>query len=131
MFTLFDHFLTAFSYIEQRFGVICIILPLLKYFIKTYNPNSIVTFADRRWSTKNNVYIKNGFKFVHDSPPNYWYFNKSQNRQHRFNFRKSTLKNKLKIYDESLTEWENMQLNGYDRIWDCGSSKYEIILKAV
>lgn len=25
-------------------------------------------------------------------------------------------------------EWQNMQMNGYDRIWDCGNLKYELIL---
>jgi hypothetical protein len=34
-------------------------------------------------------------------------------------FQKHKLKEKLKIYNENLTEWENMQLNGYNRIWDC------------
>lgn len=28
----------------------------------------------------------------------------------------------LETFDPSLTEWENMQNNGYDRIWDCGNS---------
>lgn len=37
---------------------------------------------------------------------------------------KVLLKNKSK-FDPSLTEWENMQKLGFDRIWDCGSLKYE------
>lgn len=114
---------------KNNFNVIGAFSKLLRYFIKNYIPKSIMTFADRRWSNKNNVYIKNGFELAYDSAPNYWYFNKSPNRQHRFNYRKSVLKNKLKIYDGKLSEWENMQLNGYDRIWDCGSSKYKMILK--
>jgi len=32
----------------------------------------------------------------------------------------------LTSFDEKLTEWENMQLNGYDRIWDCGNFIYEL-----
>lgn len=32
---------------------------------------------------------------------------------------------KLEKYDCDLSEWQNMQLNGYDRIWDCGHFKYE------
>jgi hypothetical protein len=23
-----------------------------------------------------------------------------------------------------LSEWQNMQINGYDRIWDCGHMKF-------
>jgi hypothetical protein len=37
------------------------------------------------------------------------------------------LKNKLNIFDPELTEWENMQLNNYDRIWDCGNLIFEYI----
>ena len=34
------------------------------------------------------------------------------------------LNKKLDVVDLSLTEWQNMQLNNYDRIWDCGNIKY-------
>ena len=34
------------------------------------------------------------------------------------------LKNKLELFDESLEEWENIQLNGYNIIWDCEHLKY-------
>jgi hypothetical protein len=36
------------------------------------------------------------------------------------NFQKKNIKKYMK-YEDSLTEWENMQLNGYDRVWDCGT----------
>ena len=36
-------------------------------------------------------------------------------------YQKHKLKDKLQIFDPNLTEWQNMQLNGYDRIWDCGN----------
>jgi hypothetical protein len=44
-------------------------------------------------------------------------------------FQKSKLKNKLQKFDESLSEWENMKANGFDRIWDCGHSKWIFIDK--
>jgi hypothetical protein len=99
---------------------------LFKTFIKKYKPMKVISYADRRWTSKNNVYDKLGFKLVSDGSPNYWYFKKSDiDRYHRFNFRKDVLNKKLQIFNSDLTEWENMQLNGYDRIWDCGSLKYE------
>jgi hypothetical protein len=52
-----------------------------------------------------------------------------QTREHRYKYRKSELKKLLSVYDITKTEWENMQANGYDRIWDCGSLRYEMILK--
>ena len=104
---------------------------LLSYFIKNYNPTKIISYADRRWS-KGNLYEKLGFKKVSDGTPNYWYTAPKRYGaplKHRFNFRKNVLKSKLSVFDENLTEWQNMQLNGYDRVWDCGSLKYEMILK--
>ena len=47
------------------------------------------------------------------------------NRISRLQFQKHMLESKLEIFDSNLTEWENMQLNGYDRIWDCGNYVYE------
>jgi hypothetical protein len=100
---------------------------LLTYFIKTYNPDKIISYADRRWSDENSFYPKIGFKLVGNTPSNYWYFNSNNVRHHRFNFRKDQLSKKLKTFDPKLSEWQNMQLNGYDRIWDCGHYKYEWI----
>lgn len=105
---------------------------LLKNFIKKYNPSKIETFADIRWSgldkTKT-VYYKNGFNFVKQTPPNYWYVNteKYLNRSHRFSFRKDVLVKEG--FNKEFTEWEIMRLKGYDRIWDCGSLKFELNLK--
>lgn len=98
---------------------------LFKYFIRNYNPNKIISYADRRWS-QGKIYDILGFKKVSNGTPNYWYVHKSNYlfRNHRFNFRKNVLNNKLQVFDNNLTEWQNMQLNNYDRIWDCGSIKY-------
>jgi len=105
---------------------------LLKNFIKKYNPSKIETFADIRWSgldqTKT-VYYKNGFNFIKQTPPNYWYINteKYLNRSHRFSFRKDVLVKEG--FNKELTEWEIMKLKKYDRIWDCGSLKFELVIK--
>lgn len=74
------------------------------------------------------MYSDNNFELVSITTPNYWYIDKKKylKRYHRFNFRKSELIKKLKFFDNTLSEWENMQLNGYDRIWDCGNLKYEL-----
>jgi hypothetical protein len=39
---------------------------------------------------------------------------------------KHKLKNKLKVYDETLTEHENMRLNGLYRVYDAGSSSFSM-----
>jgi len=48
-------------------------------------------------------------------------------RKYRYNYRKSNLIKQG--FDINKTEQEIMFENGYDRIWDCGSFKYELILK--
>lgn len=102
---------------------------LNKCFTKNYNPQKIVSYADRRWTySKTNLYDKLGFVKIDDGIPNYWYIDNTWERIHRFNFRKNVLNEKLQNFDENLTEWENMQINGYDRIWDCGHLKYELTI---
>ena len=42
----------------------------------------------------------------------------------RLGFQKHRLSKVLSSFDKNLSEWENMKLGGYDRIWDCGHSKW-------
>lgn len=104
---------------------------LLKYFIKAYQPFKIITYADSRWSgiiPEDTIYYKCGFKFIHQSDPNYWYVSTKDflHRFHRFTFRKDKLVKEG--FSKDKTEWEIMQERGFDRIWDCGTMKFEIII---
>lgn len=85
-------------------------------------PGSIITYADARYFT-GKVYKQANFEFSHLSKPNYYYVNNGK-RYSRIQFQKHKLKEKLKSFDPNLTEWQNMQLNGWDRIWDCGNYVY-------
>lgn len=96
---------------------------LLKQF-RTQNPGTLVSYADRRWS-QGNLYQKLGFKHSHDSGPNYFYVVGNQ-RQTRNAWQKHKLKGKLELFDENLTEVENMKQNGYYRIFDCGNSVWTL-----
>jgi hypothetical protein len=102
---------------------------LLSHFIDVYKPNRIITYADRRWGI-GKLYEHIGFKYVSTTSPSYWYFGRgnSYKRHHRFSYAKHRLSKKLKNYDPNQTEWENMKNNGYDRIWDCGNTKFELKL---
>ena len=94
---------------------------LLKYFEKTYKPKSLISYADRRWS-QGKLYAALGFTLDHISKPDYWYFKTNDLLLFsRMQFQKHKLKNVLSNYDEALTEVENMQNNGYFRIFDCGN----------
>jgi uncharacterized protein YtpQ (UPF0354 family) len=99
---------------------------LLRAFIKEHPPKPIVSYSDRRWNT-GGVYKQLGFEYSHTSAPNYFYFDTMGDTEKllsRHNFQKHKLSSKLEIFDPSLTEWENMRMNGYDRIWDCGNDVF-------
>ena len=100
---------------------------LFNYFIKNYNPKSIISYANRRFSN-GSIYEKLGFKLLRKTEPNYFYF-KSGNiiLMSRYQFQKHKLKDKLDIYNPELSESENMFNNGYRRIYDCGNLVYEYI----
>jgi hypothetical protein len=83
---------------------------------------SVVSYSDIRFFT-GSIYEKLKFSFLHKSSPNYFY-RKSHNLYSRLQFQKHKLKLKLKTFDDKLTEWQNMKINGYDRIWDCGNNTF-------
>jgi len=107
---------------------------LLKYFCNNYQWNTIISFADKRWSD-GNLYNKLGFKRVIiktksnniiNEQPNYWYWGKGIiSRKHRYNYTKSSLKNS-KYYSDDLTEKEIMTLEKRSWIYDCGNFKFEL-----
>jgi hypothetical protein len=89
---------------------------LLNYFIKSYLPTRIVSYADRDWSD-GGLYYQLGFDMVKESKPDYKYYYESV-RTHKSNFKKSKLK-----YE--CTESEYMNAIGIYRIWDCGKIKFQ------
>ena len=99
---------------------------LFKEFRRRNEPDKVITHADRRWSSKlDNVYENIGFELKKVTEPDYYYFEESSTQLYeQSNFRKEVLNEKLENFDSDLTELENMQRHGYDRIWDCGHLKY-------
>ena len=104
---------------------------LISEFRKT-NGSEIISYSDNRWSV-GNVYEKIGFTKLAESKPGYFYINMRSNdksRIHRSNFMKHRLVNIFpdadiqSMIDENLSEWKIMQSLGYDRIWDCGTTKW-------
>jgi hypothetical protein len=93
---------------------------LLKGFELFIKPNSLITYADRRISY-GEVYNNNGFILDNISDTNYYYTYNYNTLESRIKYQKHKLKNILKIYDKNITEWQNMQNNKFDRIWDCGN----------
>jgi hypothetical protein len=91
---------------------------LFSHFIKTHCPTQVISYADLRWFTGSG-YQHLGFSFSSNSKPGYWYVDKNYTtRKHRYALRKN------KNDNPELTEWQNRQAQGWDRIWDCGHAKW-------
>jgi hypothetical protein len=92
---------------------------LLKHFITVSDANSIVSFADLRWST-GDMYYKLGFTNVGEVPPMQYYVENYTTRYHKLKFKN------IVNEGEDITEWGKLQSLGYDRIWDCGKIKFAL-----
>jgi hypothetical protein len=101
---------------------------LLSKFIRNYQPNTIISYCDKRWSPDPlaSVYARSGFRHIYTSEPNYWYVGKFRKRLHRANFQKHMLLKKHPEFDKTMTEKQIMEKLGYSRIWDCGHHKFQI-----
>jgi len=102
---------------------------IMKHAAAQLDIQSLISYADRRWSAnlQENVYEKTGFAYLQTAAPNYKYFQINSSKivlLSRNQFQKHMLESKLEKYDELLTEYENMSLNRYFRIWDCGNLVY-------
>jgi DNA-binding transcriptional regulator LsrR (DeoR family) len=114
-----EYELNRFAVSEPVIGVAS---KLFSYFIKKYNPTSIISYADKRWNT-GNLYEKLGFSYSHDSNPNYWYI-VQQSRKHRFSYRKSILLTHFNNDMSSYTEEELAEMLDLYRIYDCGNKVF-------
>ena len=97
---------------------------LLSHFIKNYEVKNLITYADRRYFDGKG-YEKNGFKFIKNTSPNYWYINNDK-REYRFKYRKDVLVKEG--FDSNKSEHQIMLERGIYRIYDCGNKKYEMII---
>ena len=99
---------------------------LISHFIKTYSPHHIYSYSDNRWTNwDKNTYLTIGFKKTKISPPGYWYTKDFKSRIHRYNLRKHKLK---EMGGDVLNKTESEIANslGYFRVWDCGTTRYDM-----
>lgn len=99
---------------------------LLSNFLKlNKDKNTVISYKDLKWGYSS-YYEKLGFTKISDSQPSYSYVHASDYLKlyNRVDFQKHKLAAKLDTFDPDKTEYQNMLDNGYDRIWDCGTSVY-------
>ena len=110
---------------KEGYHVIGAASKLMKYFERNYKPESIISYANRCWSWgKHNVYKDIlGMEYIGKSDANYVYVNEAGDILPRYKAQKHKLKKLLgedKFFEE-LTETENMGLNGWIKLYDCGN----------
>jgi uncharacterized Zn finger protein (UPF0148 family) len=110
---------------KQNINVVDGELKLFKYFSENFE-GGIVSYSDRRYSNED-MYKALGFQFSHNNEPNCFYFKNFLVLENSQKYVKHKLPTLLETFNPSLTEWENMANNGYNRIWDCGSSVWKAI----
>jgi len=98
---------------------------LLSFFIKKYEFDTLVSFADLRWSV-GDLYNKNGWELESTIKPDYHYVDGRIRRTHKFNYRHSTGLKRLPRYNMNLSEHENMVNHDIFRIYDCGKLRYTL-----
>ena len=87
---------------------------ILNYFFKKYSSKRIISYADNDWSV-GDLYYKLGFKRLSKSDPDYKYIIKGK-RFHKSNFRSD---NNISESDKTIQ---------FDKIWDCGKIKFELVI---
>ena len=113
-----------------RFALSCSVTGAMGKFIKYiqreyHDCQRIITYADLRYGP-GQVYLLNGFKFVKNSKPGYWYFINNQ-LYHRLSWTKKRLVDLG--YPASKTEFEIMDDLKALRIYDCGHACYQLELQ--
>ena len=103
---------------------------LLKAFEVIYKPSSLVSYANRDWSM-GNLYKQLGFKYSHTTEPNYFYIDNNLKIISRIQVQKHKLKAFLEarnqVFNENLSERDNMINNGYRIYYDTGNLVYHKI----
>ena len=94
---------------------------LFKYFRKHFK-GSVISYANRRFSN-GKIYEVLGFKLLRTTEPNYFYCKKGKVYS-RYQLQKHKLKNILEVFDNNKSETQNLEDNGFLKIYDCGNLVY-------
>jgi len=101
-----------------------IIPKITEYCMQMYSPNKLLWHVDMRLENEDDFILHN-YTNIGKTDPNFFYTKSFHKFIDKEEIAKKTLKKFLKNYDPNLSEWENMKMNGYDRIWDCGCAILE------
>lgn len=99
---------------------------LVNYAYNYFNHKPITSYINRSLFNGKG-YINSGFEIIKKNPPSYWWVNHDK-RIHKSHFRRNKIQTKYKngelhYWNENETEFQNMEKNGYYKIYDCGTVK--------
>lgn len=95
---------------------------LLNFFIKNYSPKEIISFADKHYSNYDNIYIKNNFKLIAHTKPDFKYYDSEKNRL----YHKLTYGLLYKKKNNLSIDEYNYKINTLNKIWNIGKLKYSM-----
>ena len=99
---------------------------LIKHACKEANISRFISYIDLA-HFNGHGYKKAGFKLVSVTSPSYIYIRGDEIKS-RMQCQKHKLEAFLEAYDPELSEYENMLLNDWDRVYDCGNLKVKYTL---
>lgn len=105
----YDYEITRFANVIN-YNIVDGFSKLFDFFKKTFNKNSILAYVDRRYFT-GKTYIENGLHVVGEIFPDCLYT-------------KDYINLEQVIPSVNSEEWENMKINGFDRIWNLGGTLF-------
>ena len=101
---------------------------LLKHFISTNNPSSIMSYSDLRYGY-GNVYSSLGFDYIRTTEVGYSYHHPNGTELSRYKAQKhkqhKLLGNK---FNPTKSSQDNMQSAGYLKVFDCGHKVFGMVL---
>lgn len=99
---------------------------IVKNFLRTLEPGTtLISYADLRYGT-GDAYAKSGFHLLRENPPGYGYF-RALKYVSRYQCQNKNLPRLLgDAYNPSLSSRENMEQNGWRRLYDAGNLLYAI-----
>lgn len=96
---------------------------LLKFAETAYLPEKIITFSDNTVSD-GGLYLNNGFVAEAEIRPDYQYLVNGE-RKHKFGYRLEKFRTDPSlVWVEGYTESQLAALNGLERIWDAGKTRW-------
>lgn len=102
---------------------------LLTHYLTHHSPERLISYSDNQWGSSN-LYSVLNFRKVSNGMPGYSYIDVTGNYNGRLNrlaYQKHKLLKLFPDVDPNLTEYQIMLSKGYDRVWDCGHSKWELV----